>query len=243
MNSLHCFLQEQNTKLQLKMENFATIGETQFAHLVEDKTKTQYDNTTCLTQCAINTSLHNVSEHNVYEMIPKREYGLLLKQLEEWGVAYPKAVCKKHGVRTVQRAVAYVNGTPNVKNKGAYFTFMVRQLKKVDAEQQPAPKQEIKPVTECNQLEQVINKGTNCTPIEENPAVRENRTTEKTEVSLEATTTPVNKSFDKKGKTIPPTITKWQEAREFVAKIDEYDLTNSNILEFYKKIKKQYNFA
>lgn len=212
------------------MENFATICETQFAHLVNEKTKTQHDNTTCLTQCAINTSLHNVSEHNVYEMIPKREYGLLLKQLEEWGVAYPKAVCKKHGVRTIQRAVAYVNGTPNVKNKGAYFTFMVRQLKKVDAEQQPAPKQE-------------NNKGTNCTPIEEKPAVRENRTTEKTEVSLEATTMPENKSFNKKGKTIPPTITKWQEAREFLARIDEYDLTNSNILEFYKKIKKQYNFA
>jgi len=210
----------QTGKEEKKMENFATIAETQFAHLVKEKTKAQScNNTTCVTQCAINTSFHNVSEHNVYEMIPKREYGLLLKQLEEWLVAYPKAVCKKHGVRTVQRAVAYVKGTPNVKNKGAYFTFMVRQLKKVDEEQQSAPKQEEKLI------------------------VRKNRTTEKIEVSSEATTMPENESKKQKGKITLPTITKWQEARDFILKLNEYDLTDENVIEFVKKIKRRYNFA
>ena len=209
------------------MENFATIGETQFSQLVKEETKkAHHDNTTCVTQHAFNTSYHNVLEHNVYEMIPKREYGILLKQLEEWGVAYPKAVCKKHGVRTVQRAVAYVKGTPNVKNKGAYFTFMVRQLKKVDNEQQPIqpeePKQQIQQVSEPNTLA-------------EKP--------QKKEGHIESPKMPQIERKKKKGINNLPSITKWQEAREFLFKIDEYDLDDVNVLEFARKIKKKYNFA
>jgi hypothetical protein len=208
------------------MENFATIGETQFAHLVNEKTN--HVNMTCTSHAFYKEKTNHVNMTcTSYEQLPKREYGLLLRQMENWGIVAPKAIVKKYGVFLVKRAVEYTKATPNVKNPAGYMTYMLQQFKK---DMQPAPKQE-------------INKGTNCTPIEEKPAVRENRTTEKTEVLLEATTMSENKSFDKKGKTIPPTITKWQEAREFVAKIDEYDLTNSNILEFYKKIKKQYNFA
>jgi hypothetical protein len=69
-------------------------------------------------------------EHKVYEMIPKHDYAVLLNQLEAWGVGSPKAVCRIYGVKTVQRAVEYVKHTPNVRCQGAYFTYMVRQLKK-----------------------------------------------------------------------------------------------------------------
>lgn len=105
------------------------IGNTlaQLQTQIEERKKAHHDNTIC-SHHAFNTSLQNV-EHNVYEMIPKKDYAILLDQLEEWGVGSPKAVCRIYGVKTVQRAVAYVKGTPNVRCKGAYFTYMVRQLK------------------------------------------------------------------------------------------------------------------
>lgn len=105
---------------------------TQLASQFEERKK---ENTSChnMTQYAFNTSLHNV-----YEMIPKKDYAILLNQLEEWKVGSPKAVCRIYGVKTVQRAVAYVKATPNVRCKGAYFTYMVRQLKSEQVEQKTA---------------------------------------------------------------------------------------------------------
>lgn len=211
-----CFTQRYKTGERgvFEMESFATIANTtQFAHLVKEETKkTQHVNTTCLTQCALNTSLHNVyNTNNVYEMIPAREYGLLLKQLEEWGVAYPKAVCKKHGVRTVQRAVAYVKGTPNVKSPGAYFTYMVRQLK---------------PVEEAKQETASVKKE------------------EKQDNNVEATKMPQNERKMKKGLlTTLPEIKDWKEANKFLWELENYDLNNENVIEFVRKIKKEYNFA
>lgn len=62
--------------------------------------------------------------------LDKRDYGMLLRQLEQWGTAYPKAICRIYGVQTVLRAVEYTKATPNVKNKGGYCLYMCRQLQK-----------------------------------------------------------------------------------------------------------------
>lgn len=205
----------------------------QLSELLPHFNKTELDNMTC-TQHVTNHAFYTDKANHVtcactnYDTIPKREYGLLLRQMENWGIVAPKAIVKKYGVFLVKRAVGYTKATPNVKNPAGYMTYMLQQFKK-DMET-AEPKQE-------------NNKGTNCTPIEENPAVRENRTTEKTEVSLEATTTPKNESKKQKGKITLPNITKWQEAREFLFKLNEYDMTNDNVIEFVKKIKRQYNFA
>ena len=107
------------------------IGNT-LTQLASQFEKTKKENTSChvMTHHVFNTSLHNV-----YEMIPKKDYAILLNQLEAWNVGSPKAVCRIYGVKTVQRAVAYLKGTPNVRCKGAYFTYMVRQLKSEQVEQ------------------------------------------------------------------------------------------------------------
>ena len=79
-----------------------------------------------------------------YETISKREYVRLLNQLEEWRVFAPKAIVKKYGVKTVQLAVDYTKATPNVRCHGAYFTYMVRQLKTQNVEQSKNDLSEVK---------------------------------------------------------------------------------------------------
>lgn len=207
----------QTGKEEKKMENFATIAETQFANLVKEKTS--HVNMIC-TEHVTNHAFYTDKANHVnmicasYEQIPKREYGLLLRQMENWGIVAPKAIVKKYGVFLVKRAVNYTKATPNVKNPAGYMTYMLQQFKK-DMEV-AEPKKEIKTV---NQLE------------------------EKREMNLKATTTPENESKKQKGKITLPNITKWQEAREFLFKLNEYDMTNDNVVEFVKKIKRQYNFA
>ena len=193
----------------------------QLSELLPHFNRTELDNMIC-TQHVTNHAFYKEKTNHVnmtctsYEQLPKREYGLLLRQMENWGIVAPKAIVKKYGVFLVKRAVEYTKATPNVKNPAGYMTYMLQQFKK---DMQPAPKQE------------------------EKPDARENCKTEKTEVPLEATTMPQNKSKKQKGKITLPNITKWQEAREFIAKLDEYDLTNENVLEFARKIKRQYNFG
>lgn len=80
-----------------------------------------------------------------YDMISKREYSKLLNQLQEWNVFAPKAIVKKYGVLTVQTAIEYTKATPNVRVPGAYFTYMVRQLKPQKTEQ---PQSDLRAVKE-----------------------------------------------------------------------------------------------
>lgn len=85
-----------------------------------------------------NMTLNALKKENMtctyYETISKREYVKLLNQLEEWRVFAPKAIVKKYGVKTVQLAVDYTKATKNVRCHGAYFTYMVRQLKTQNVE-------------------------------------------------------------------------------------------------------------
>lgn len=186
---------------------------TQLASQFEERKK---ENTSChnMTQHAFNTSLHNV-----YEMIPKKDYAILLNQLEAWNVGSPKAVCRIYGVKTVQRAVAYVKGTPNVRCKGAYFTYMVRQLKNEQVEQKTA---------------QVID-------------VRNNRTTEVVKENLTTENLPVQSPRtslkSKKGIFTPPNIINWQDARAFLCNLTDNDLEDEKVLIFANKLKRQFNFA
>lgn len=183
------------------------------SQLEEKKEKTHHVNTIC-TQHVFNTSLHNV-----YEMIPKKDYAILLNQLEAWNVGSPKAICRIYGVKTVQRAVAYVKGTPNVRCKGAYFTYMVRQLKSEDTTNCSQPVKEN--LTTENQIVEVNKK------VEQNPPVQSSRTSLKS----------------KKGIFIPPNIINWQEAREFLCKLTDDDLLNEDVLIFANKLKRKYNFG
>lgn len=97
-----------------------------------------------VTQNAFNKEKANhVNMTCTYDTIPKREYGLLLRKMESWGITAPKAIVKKYGVFIVKRAVEYTEHTPNVRNKAGYMTYMCGQFKK-DAQ----------PVTNCNQLEE-----------------------------------------------------------------------------------------
>ena len=130
------------------MENFATIAETQFAHLVNEKTKTQ----SCVTQnCAsykeTQSCVNTICTQKDY--LDKREYGLLLRTLEEWNTAYPKSICRIYGVKVVKRAIEYTKATPNVRNKGAYCLYMCRQLK------QELPKEEKIEIKKVVNLEEV----------------------------------------------------------------------------------------
>lgn len=96
-----------------------------------------------VTQDAFNKEKANhVNMICTYDTIPKREYGLLLRKMENWGIVAPKAIVKKYGVFIVKRAVEYTEHTPNVRNKAGYMTYMCGQFKK-DAQ----------PVTICNQTE------------------------------------------------------------------------------------------
>ena len=79
-----------------------------------------------------------------YETINKKDYVRLLNQLEEWNVFAPKAIVKKYGVLTVQTAIEYTKATPNVRVPGAYFTYMVRQLKTQNVEQAENDLSEVK---------------------------------------------------------------------------------------------------
>lgn len=117
------------------MESFTAIGTqlgTQFdqlkkAHSCVTQSCTQSCDTNSAlskqTQSCVNTSC------TIYEMIPKHEYGLLLRQLEEWGTAYPKSICRIYGVKTVKLAVEYTKNTPNINNKGAYCLTMCKKFK------------------------------------------------------------------------------------------------------------------
>lgn len=109
-------------------------------------------NNTC-TQHVTNHALNRDKTNHVnmtctsYDTIPKREYGLLLRQMENWGIVAPKAIVKKYGVFLVRRAVDYTKATPNVKNPAGYMTYMLQQFRK-DMEQpqkveNPKPQQEL----------------------------------------------------------------------------------------------------
>ena len=65
-----------------------------------------------------------------YDTIPKREYGLLLRKMESYGIVAPKAIVKRYGVFIVKRAVDYTEATPHVRNKAGYMTYMCQQFKK-----------------------------------------------------------------------------------------------------------------
>lgn len=187
---------------------------TQLASQFEERKK---ENTTChnMTQHVFNTSLHNV-----YEMIPKKDYAILLNQLEAWNVGSPKAVCRIYGVKTVQRAVAYVKGTPNVRCKGAYFTYMVRQLKS---------EQDVR----NNRTTVKENLTTENHIVEVNKKVKQNLPPQ----------SPTRGVKSKKGIFTPPNIINWQDARNFLANLTDDDLLDENILIFANKLKRQYNFA
>lgn len=73
-----------------------------------------------------------------YDTIPKREYGLLLRKMESYGIVAPKAIVKRYGVFIVKRAVDYTEATPHVRNKAGYMTYMCQQFKK----DLPQPKEE-----------------------------------------------------------------------------------------------------
>lgn len=93
--------------------------------------------TTCVTQSCETQNCASIKEtqncvNNICtqkDYIDKREYGLLLRTLEEWNTAYPKSICRIYGVKVVKRAIEYTKATPNVRNKGAYCLYMCRQLK------------------------------------------------------------------------------------------------------------------
>lgn len=104
------------------------------------------------TTCYNMTSNHALNKENkaCYDMIDKREYVKLLKQLEDWRVFAPKAIVKKYGVKTVQLAVEYTKATPNVRVPGAYFTYMVRQLKTQNSQAVEKPQSEEKEVLDTN---------------------------------------------------------------------------------------------
>jgi hypothetical protein len=218
------------------MESFttvATIGKSFFEKEKKEAHNMNHDMTSCHEYHSF-VSCHDMSFN---QNISKDDYKFLVSVLDSWRVFYPKAQIKKFGAKNCYEAMQRTKAF-NPRVPGAYFLTIVRDIvnnadskMKELREQQPAAQK------------QEINKGTNCTPIEEKPAVRENRTTEKTEVSLEATTMPENESKKQKGKITLPNITKWQEAREFLFKLNEYDMTNDNVVEFVKKIKRQYNFA
>ena len=100
----------------------------------------------CKTQeCALKKEKHNCVTNmctQEYEKLSKHEYGLLLRKLEELGTAYPKSICRIYGVMNVKRALDYTFATPNVRNKGGYFMYMLRQFKK-DIPQPPQKPQTI----------------------------------------------------------------------------------------------------
>lgn len=85
-----------------------------------------------------------------YDTIPKREYGLLLRKMESYGIVAPKAIVKRYGVFIVKRAVDYTEATPHVRNKAGYMTYMCQQFKK----DLPQPKEEKMQAVEKPQSEE-----------------------------------------------------------------------------------------
>lgn len=101
--------------------------------------------TTCVTQSAL------LKENtNTWGTLSKREYGLLLRQLELWGTKYPKSICRIYGTDNVKRAIDYTLATPNVRNKGGYFMYMLRQFKKDTPQPTQKPQSEEKQVLDTN---------------------------------------------------------------------------------------------
>ena len=115
------------------------IGNTlkQIGYSVEQKMATQYV-TKDVHDIALNRDkAHHVDTSCTYDVIPKREYGLLLRKMESWNISAPKAIIKKYGVFIVKRAVEYTDATPNVRNKAGYMTYMCGQFKKDAANHVP----------------------------------------------------------------------------------------------------------
>ena len=161
---------------------------------------------------------NHVNTSCTYDVIPKREYGLLLRKMESWGITAPKAIVKKYGVFIVKRAVEYTEHTPNVRNKAGYMTYMCGQFKN-DA---------------------TVSKMENVEPTNEKSSavVNENLTTQN--LPSQSPRTGVK---SKKGIFTPPNIIKWQDARDFLCKLTDEDLQDAAILEFTNRIKRQFNFA
>lgn len=108
-------------------------------HVEEQKKPTQLLTQSCVTQeCASYKETQNCVNTicTQKDYLDKREYGLLLRTLEEWNTAYPKSICRIYGVQVVKRAIAYTKATPNVRNKGAYCLYMCRQLKSEISQQE-----------------------------------------------------------------------------------------------------------
>ena len=103
-----------------------------------------------------------------YETISKRDYVRLLNQLDAWRVFAPKAIVKKYGVKTVQLAVEYTKATKNVRVPGAYFTYMVRQLKPQKTEQPQSDLRAVKQEIDTNipNEQKTCYKGTQLPQIE-----------------------------------------------------------------------------
>lgn len=187
----------------------------QIGALLKGFGSTQYV-TNHVTSYALNKekTSHVTCTCTTYDTIPKKEYGLLLRKMESWGIVAPKAIVKKYGVFIVKRAVEYTEHTPNVRNKAGYMTYMCGQFKK-DAE----PVKEnltTKPTTKCSQLEQ-----------------KQNLPPQSPRTSLKS----------KKGIFTPPNIINWQEARAFLCNLTDDDLLDEDVLIFANKLKRKFNFG
>jgi len=148
-----------------------------------------------------------------YDTIPKKDYGLLLRKMESWGIVAPKAIVKKYGVFIVKRAVEYTEATPHVRNKAGYMTYMCGQFKK-----EAAPAVTEQSSSTVSKME-IVEK--------QNPPVQ----------------SPLRAVKSKKGIFIPPNIISWKDAREFLCKLTDDDLLDEDVLVFANKLKRQYNFA
>lgn len=92
----------------------------------------------------------NTECNNTWCTLSKREYGLLLRQLEMWGTKYPKSICRIYGTDNVKRAIDYTLATPNVRNKGGYFMYMLRQFKKQEPQHTEQKISHVKQVLDTN---------------------------------------------------------------------------------------------
>ena len=132
------------------MENVSTV----INHVMHDMT--------------YNASNKKAYHEPYYETINKSDYVRLLNQLDAWNVYAPKALVKKYGVKTVQLAVEYTKSTPNVRVPGAYFTYMIRQLKTKNIEPTQKPQTTENKVLDTNipKEHKIEYKGTQLPQIE-----------------------------------------------------------------------------
>ena len=208
-----------------KMENFATIGKSFLEKEKKETHNMNHDMTSCHEYHSL-VSCHDISSR---QNISKDDYKFLVSVLESWRVFYPKAQIKKFGAKNCYEAMQRTKAF-NPRVPGAYFLTIVRdivnnadsKMKELQEQQPEEPKQNVQQVSEPNTLA-------------EKP--------QKKEGHIESPKMPQIERKKKKGINNLPCITKWQEAREFLFKIDEYDLDDENISEFARKIKKKYNFA